>query len=95
VRSIDGMDLLDQNFDGYALKGQRGNDMRVFVRTLVAIGLLTVPSLISATTAATPVPCTTCGIRGIPAPIAGAGLPLLLIAGGLSAYWLVRRKQIR
>jgi LPXTG-motif cell wall-anchored protein len=30
-------------------------------------------------------------IRGAPGPIAGAGLPVLLIGGGI--YWLVRRRK--
>jgi hypothetical protein len=32
------------------------------------------------------------GTRGAPGPIAGAGLPFLLLAGG---YWLVRRRTNR
>jgi hypothetical protein len=31
----------------------------------------------------------TCGLRGAPGPIAGAGLPILAI--GFGAYWLARR----
>ena len=30
-------------------------------------------------------------VRGAPGPLAGAGLPLLLIGGGI--YWLVRRRK--
>jgi hypothetical protein len=31
------------------------------------------------------------GVHGAPSPIAGAGLPVLLIGGGI--YWIVRRKR--
>ena len=30
-------------------------------------------------------------VRGAPGPLAGAGLPVLLIGGGI--YWLVRRRK--
>jgi hypothetical protein len=88
LKQFDGMNLLDHNFDGYALDGQRGNDMRVFVRALAVLGVFAIPSLISTATAATSIPSP---IRGTPGPLVGAGLPLLLVAGGLTAYWLVRR----
>ena len=31
------------------------------------------------------------GVKGAPGPLAGAGLPVLLIGGGI--YWLVRRRK--
>jgi LPXTG-motif cell wall-anchored protein len=31
------------------------------------------------------------GVRGAPGPLVGAGLPVLLIGGGI--YWIVRRKK--
>ena len=31
------------------------------------------------------------GVRGAPGPLVGAGLPVILIGGGI--YWLVRRKK--
>jgi LPXTG-motif cell wall-anchored protein len=31
------------------------------------------------------------GYRGAPGPIVGAGLPVLLVGGGI--YWIVRRKK--
>ena len=31
------------------------------------------------------------GVRGAPGPLAGAGLPVLLIGAGI--YWMVRRKK--
>jgi LPXTG-motif cell wall-anchored protein len=30
-------------------------------------------------------------VRGAPGPLAGAGLPVILIGGGI--YWLIRRKK--
>ena len=38
----------------------------------------------------------TCTVRGAPGPLMGvglAGLPVLLIGGGI--YWIVRRKKVR
>jgi hypothetical protein len=32
------------------------------------------------------------GARGAPGPLVGAGLPVLLIGGGIF-YWIVRRKK--
>ena len=34
---------------------------------------------------------TTTNVRGAPGPLVGAGLPVLLIGGGI--YWLVRRRK--
>jgi LPXTG-motif cell wall-anchored protein len=31
------------------------------------------------------------GVKGAPGPLVGAGLPVLLVAGGV--YWLVRRRK--
>ena len=31
------------------------------------------------------------GVHGAPGPVAGAGLPVILIGGGI--YWLVRRRK--
>jgi LPXTG-motif cell wall-anchored protein len=31
------------------------------------------------------------GVRGAPGPLVGAGLPVILIGGGI--YWLVRRRK--
>jgi LPXTG-motif cell wall-anchored protein len=31
------------------------------------------------------------GVKGAPGPLAGAGLPILLIGGGI--YWLARRRK--
>jgi LPXTG-motif cell wall-anchored protein len=31
------------------------------------------------------------GVRGAPGPLIGAGLPVLLVGGGI--YWLVRRRK--
>ena len=66
--------------------------MTVLARTLLAIGLLLVPSLIGAAPAATPTPCATCSYYGAPGPIAGTGLPVLAV-GGLGVYWLIRRRR--
>jgi LPXTG-motif cell wall-anchored protein len=31
------------------------------------------------------------GVRGAPGPLVGAGLPVLLVGGGI--YWIVRRRK--
>jgi len=33
------------------------------------------------------------GVKGAPGPLVGAGLPVLLIGGGIGIYWLVRRRK--
>jgi hypothetical protein len=63
--------------------------MTMFARTLLAVGLLLTPALIS-TASARPSPCVICGAPG---PIAGAGLPLLAAIGALGIYWVVRRRR--
>jgi hypothetical protein len=66
--------------------------MTILARTFLAVGLLLVPPLISAASA-TPAPCATAAcVRGAPGPIAGAGIPILVL-GGLGAYWLFRRRR--
>jgi hypothetical protein len=46
----------------------------------------------SAVTQSTAVaPCATCGRLGAPGPVAGAGIPLLVVGAGV--YWLVRRRR--
>jgi hypothetical protein len=58
------------------------------IPTMALLLALSVPAL--AQIKPTPTPCSTCTIKGAPGPLAGAGLPVLLIAGGI--YWLVRRR---
>ncbi len=70
---------------------------------LLLMAAFTLPSVAANEHAATPDKCGTCqgnqgqgggniGVLGTPGPIAGAGLPLLLIVGG---YALVRRYRNR
>jgi hypothetical protein len=62
--------------------------MKISVLSLVLLTALSIPSVVQSQTR----PCTTstCGvIRGVPGPIAGAGLPILAI--GFGAYWLAKR----
>jgi hypothetical protein len=51
---------------------------------------LSVPALAQTRT---PTPSTTPTARGAPGPLVGAGLPVLLIGGGIGIYWLVRRRK--
>ena len=53
---------------------------------LLALG---VPALGQKGTIGTKPPST--GVKGAPGPVVGAGLPLLLIGGGI--YWIVRRRK--
>ena len=62
--------------------------MKTSILSLVLLTTLTIPSLVQSQT---PKPCSTCNVRGVPGPIAGAGLPILAI--GFGAYWLAKRLQ--
>ena len=33
------------------------------------------------------------GVYGVPGPVAGAGLPIMLVSFGAGAYWLLRRRR--
>ena len=57
------------------------------IPTMALLLALSVPAL------AQPKPSapTTTNIKGAPGPLVGAGLPVILIGGGI--YWLVRRKK--
>jgi hypothetical protein len=57
------------------------------IPTMALLLALSVPAL------AQPIPCSNCNtsFRGAPGPLAGAGLPVLIIGGGI--YWLVRRRK--
>lgn len=57
------------------------------IPTMAILLALSVPALAQTTR---PAPSTG-GIRGAPGPLVGAGLPVLLIGGGI--YWLVRRRK--
>jgi hypothetical protein len=60
--------------------------MKISILSLVLLTALSIPSVVQSQTR--PIPCTTC-VRGVPGPIAGAGLPILAI--GFGAYWLAKR----
>ena len=63
------------------------------MKTVLVPALLLLASSLPALAAPTPTTCPTaigCN-RGAPGPIIGAGLPLLLVGGGI--YWLVRRRK--
>ena len=66
--------------------------MKTSILSLVLLTALTLPSLVQSQT---PRPCSTatCTVRGVPGPIAGAGLPILAI--GFGAYWLAKRLRRR
>ena len=68
--------------------------MKTSILSLVLLTALTIPSMVQSQTA-TPRPCSTatCTVRGVPGPIAGAGLPILAI--GFGAYWLAKRLRRR
>ena len=55
---------------------------------LLALG---VPALAQKGTIGDKPPST--GVKGAPGPLVGAGLPVLLIGGGIGIYWLVRRRK--
>jgi hypothetical protein len=62
--------------------------MKTLILSLVLLTALTLPSLVQSQT---PTRCSTatCNVRGVPGPVAGAGLPILAI--GFGAYWLAKR----
>jgi hypothetical protein len=56
------------------------------------LGTLASPVFTVATLAQSPTPCSTCGYRGAPGPIIGAGLPVMVMVG-FGVYWLVKRRS--
>jgi LPXTG-motif cell wall-anchored protein len=63
----------------------------VFALPIALLLALSVPAL-AQNRPPPPGPCvTTVCVRGAPGPLMGAGLPVLLIGGGI--YWLVRRRK--
>ena len=61
-------------------------DMKSLVIPMTLLLALSVPAVAETR------PGTTTGVtRGAPGPLVGAGLPVLLIGGGI--YWLVRRRK--
>jgi len=63
--------------------------MRTVIAMVSLLVLLPIPVLAVAQTPA----CAACKLRGVPGPIAGAGLPI--IAAGYGVYWLTRRPRPR
>ena len=60
------------------------------IPTMALLLALSVPALAQTTR---PPGGTTTTIRGAPGPLVGAGLPVLLIGGGIGIYWLARRRK--
>jgi hypothetical protein len=61
------------------------------MRTVIATAYLPVLlSILVSAVVQTPA-CTACKFRGVPGPIAGAGVPI--IAAGYGVYWLIRRRR--
>jgi hypothetical protein len=67
------------------------------MKSLIAmVSLLTLLG-IPVSAVASPSPCATavCALRGVPGPIAGAGLPIIAaaIVAACGVYWLIRRRN--
>jgi hypothetical protein len=74
--------------------------MKSLVIPMTLLLALSVPALAqdktsstTTTTTKTQTPTSTTGVKGAPGPLVGAGLPVLLIGGGIGIYWLVRRRK--
>jgi LPXTG-motif cell wall-anchored protein len=66
-------------------------DMKSLIIPTALLLALSVPALAQKGTIGDKPPST--GVKGAPGPLVGAGLPMLLIAGGI--YWVVRRRKQR
>jgi LPXTG-motif cell wall-anchored protein len=64
-------------------------DMKTLVIPVALLLALSVPALAQKGTIGDKPPSS--GVKGAPGPLVGAGLPVLLIGGGI--YWLVRRRK--
>ena len=63
--------------------------MKTLVIPVALLLALSVPALAQKGTKGDKPPSS--GVKGAPGPLVGAGLPVLLIGGGI--YWIVRRRR--
>jgi hypothetical protein len=68
----------------------KGDDMSIIARVLLAIGLLALPVIGTASAGTSPCATAAC-TRGAPGPIAGAGVPVLVLGGLI--YWVFSRRR--
>jgi hypothetical protein len=64
-------------------------DMKTLVIPVALLLALSVPALAQKGTIGDKPPSS--GVKGAPGPLVGAGLPVILIGGGI--YWIVRRRK--
>jgi len=65
--------------------------MNIAARALLLVSVLALTVLSNTASAATTCPNVVC-LRGVPGPIFGAGLPVVLVIG-YGAYWLAKRNR--
>jgi hypothetical protein len=66
-------------------------EMKSLIVPTALLLALSVPALAQTPTASTSP--SAAKVKGAPGPLVGAGLPVLLVGGGIGLYWLVRRRK--